>query len=260
MSTPAYPKSLAEALVALQSQLPKIEKASEARVQTKQGSYSYRYADLSQLTEIIMPLLARVGLAFTAKPRIAEGGAFVLEYSLIHVSGEREVGQYPLPTGGSPQAIGSAITYGRRYCLCAATGVAPEGDDDGAAAEAEAAANRGSARRATRPRAAASQQARRAQVPAPSAPVGGSPPLPGEEQVTQDQLRALHAALTGAGITAREDCLSYCGEVVGREIASSRDLTRREASRIIDRLRQPSEPHDDDPPLDDPTLDPEWRG
>src|SRR5690606_33661152 len=171
MSTPAYPKSLAEALVALQSQLPKIEKASEARVQTKQGSYSYRYADLSQLTEIIMPLLARVGLAFTAKPRIAEGGAFVLEYSLIHVSGEREVGQYPLPTGGSPQAIGSAITYGRRYCLCAVTGVAPEGGDDGAAAEAEAAANRGTARRATRPRAGASQQARRAQVAAPTAAV-----------------------------------------------------------------------------------------
>jgi ERF superfamily len=32
--------------------------------------------------------------------------------------------------GGSPQAMGAAITYARRYALCAATGLAPGGDEN----------------------------------------------------------------------------------------------------------------------------------
>ena len=63
----------------------------------------------------------------------------VLAYSLLHKSGGAVAGEYPLPRDGSPQAIGSALTYARRYALCAVTGVAPGGsDDDGAAAEAYA--------------------------------------------------------------------------------------------------------------------------
>jgi ERF superfamily len=58
----------------------------------------------------------------------------VLAYSLVHASGEREDGIYPL-TGGAPQEQGSAITYARRYCLCAVTGVAADADDDGQAAQ-----------------------------------------------------------------------------------------------------------------------------
>lgn len=128
-------KSLAEALSMLQAKLPRIEKALTARVKSEKGSYSYSYADLAHITRELMPLLGEVGLAFIAKPTLI-GDRFVLEYRLVHVSGESEDGQYPLPSNGTPQAIGSAITYARRYCLCAVTGVAPE-DDDGAAAEAE---------------------------------------------------------------------------------------------------------------------------
>lgn len=40
-----------------------------------------------------------------------------------------------LPSGGTPQTAGSAITYARRYSLCAALGVAGEEDDDGNAAQ-----------------------------------------------------------------------------------------------------------------------------
>jgi hypothetical protein len=60
---------------------------------------------------------------------------FVLAYRLGHVDGGEICGFYPLGTG-TPQQLGSAITYARRYCLCAVTGVAPGGeDDDGAQAE-----------------------------------------------------------------------------------------------------------------------------
>lgn len=131
--------SLAAALVALQADLPRIHKDRTAEVEgeTKAGrpfKYKYSFADLTDVTEALMPLLSKHGLAFAAFPTLAADGKFVLRYHLLHESGDRETGEYPLPTGGTPQALGSAITYGRRYCLCSVTGVAPDDDDDAAAA------------------------------------------------------------------------------------------------------------------------------
>ena len=62
--------------------------------------------------------------------------AGVLAYVLRHTSGGEDGGEYPLPSANTPaQQMGSAITYARRYCLLAVTGVAPEDeDDDGASA------------------------------------------------------------------------------------------------------------------------------
>jgi hypothetical protein len=131
-------KSLAEALAMLQTKLPRIDKANTADVVTQKGSYKYTYANLAQISRVLLPALGEVGLSFTTKPTMS-GGQFVLAYRLLHVSGEDDKGEYPLPTGGTPQSMGSAITYARRYCLCAVTGVAPDDDDDdGAAAESEA--------------------------------------------------------------------------------------------------------------------------
>lgn len=131
-------KTLAHALAILQTKLPRIEKSQTADVPTKNGGkYSYNYADLGQISRQLMPILGDLGLAFVAKPTVTADGRFVLAYKLLHVSGEAEEGEYPLPTGSTPQATGSAITYARRYCLCAVTGIAPEDDDDGAAAQAE---------------------------------------------------------------------------------------------------------------------------
>ena len=93
-----------------------------------------------------MPRLGALGLAFLARPTTREDGKFGLAYSLVHVSGEREDGFYELNIHGmTPQQIGGLITYARRYCLCAATGTAPGGDDDDAASAQHYAAGRQSA-------------------------------------------------------------------------------------------------------------------
>ena len=47
---------------------------------------------------------------------------------------EKLVGSYPIIMDGDPKKAGSAITYGRRYALCAALGIYPDPDDDGNAA------------------------------------------------------------------------------------------------------------------------------
>lgn len=134
--------NLAAALARFQEKLPQIKKTETAQVRSEKGNYTYTYADLADVSAQIMPLLGEVGLAFLCRPTNTADGRFVLTYSLLHVSGEREDGEYPLPTGGSPQQLGSAITYGRRYCLCAVTGAAPDNDDDDAAAAQRPSADR----------------------------------------------------------------------------------------------------------------------
>lgn len=135
--------TLADALVRVQARLPHVGKDKTAQVRSEKGSYSYSYADLADIARVLMPLLAAEGLAWTCRPTL-DGDRFALRYSLLHVSGEREDGAYPLPdpVRSTPQQIGSAITYGRRYCLTAVTGLVVGGeDDDGQAASSTTAAS-----------------------------------------------------------------------------------------------------------------------
>jgi len=132
------PVSLAAALAELQTRLPHIGKDKTARVTSQRTgkTHTYDYVNLAAVSEKILPLLGGLGLSFVCRPTLDEG-RFVLAYEMRHVSDDVGIGgQYPLPASGTPQEIGSAITYARRYCLCAITGVAPDDDDDdGQAAE-----------------------------------------------------------------------------------------------------------------------------
>lgn len=124
--------ALDAAIVKLQGILPRVAKGATGQVA---GKKDYKYADLADVSEAILPLLSKCGLAFTAMPDMQDG-LFGLRYKLRHASGESDGGFYLLPdprqTGA--QQVGSAITYARRYSLCSATGVAPDGDDDDAGA------------------------------------------------------------------------------------------------------------------------------
>jgi hypothetical protein len=112
-------------------------------VTSDKAKYTYKYADLADISPEVLPLLAKHGLAWTCKPTMV-GGRFVLLYTLAHSSGQTDSGEWPLvdPARNTPQQLGSAVTYGRRYCLCAVTGIAPGKDDD----DAKAASSRSSSR------------------------------------------------------------------------------------------------------------------
>ena len=148
------PATLHEALAQLQTNLPHIGKDKTARVTSQRTgkTHTYDYVGLATISAKILPLLGELGLSFITRPTLREEGNFVLAYDLMHVSGTNLAGYYPLPQTGTPQEIGSAITYARRYCLCAVTGIAPDDDDDDAQA-AEAAAKK--AARGTPPQRAA---------------------------------------------------------------------------------------------------------
>ena len=56
-----------------------------------------------------------------------------------------------------------------------------------------------------------------------------------DEPITPKQLTALNAALSqDLGFTEREDKLAYLSGELGREIASSKDVTKSEAMRLLD--------------------------
>lgn len=121
------------ALADFQQELPSVRKENTATVRSDKGNYSYAYADLTDISEAALPLLAKHGLSFTAAPTVTDHG-FVLRYALLHTAGHREGGDFPLPDASKygAQQIGSWLTYSRRYALCAVTGIAPGGDDDDA--------------------------------------------------------------------------------------------------------------------------------
>ena len=66
--------------------------------------------------------------------------------------------------------------------------------------------------------------------------------------ITDAQSRKMHAAFNDLGITDREQRLGYCTNLIGRQIETSKELTRDEASRVIDALEadlsEPGEPED----------------
>lgn len=76
------------------------------------------------------------------------------------------------------------------------------------------------------------------QVPPPAE--DGALPLP--DAITSGQLRMLHALLNENGLGDREAGLAYIGGVIGRELDTSKDLSKAEASKVIDKLNAMGEP------------------
>lgn len=92
-----------------------------------------KYATLDAVLEAVEPALRQNGLTIVQTTEV-NGDQTVLKTSLYHESGQSISGHYPLPQTDDPQKLGAAITYGRRYALCAILSVTADEDDDGNAA------------------------------------------------------------------------------------------------------------------------------
>lgn len=79
------------------------------------------------------------------------------------------------------------------------------------------------------------------------APEPVEPPLQdGPEWITDAQMKAMHASFSEAKLTERDERLAYVTQVVGRDVKSSKDLTKDEASKVIDALKSDNEFGGDD--------------
>jgi hypothetical protein len=88
-----------------------------------------KYADLEAVMSSVRPALTANGVLLIQAADVVDGRVGVTTL-LVHVSGQWFRSRLLLtPTKNDPQAIGSCITYGRRYGLSAMAGVVTEDDD-----------------------------------------------------------------------------------------------------------------------------------
>lgn len=103
------------------------------------GHRKYRYADLASFLTAVRGVLSKHGLAVIQRPLPSDGELVLLETMITHDSGEWIAGELCIKSANTTaQAIGSALTYARRYSLSAMLGLATEEDDDGKAASTPA--------------------------------------------------------------------------------------------------------------------------
>ena len=132
------------------------------------------YASLAAVIDAVIPVLNANGVGVLQLPSI-EGSEVRLTTILMHSSGQRLSSTVGAPMGKKQdaQAVGSAITYLRRYSLQSIMGL-PVEDDDG--------------------NAASRRQPQRRQVPETSAPT----------QADKDWAALIAAELEGAGLSVKQ--------------------------------------------------------
>jgi hypothetical protein len=214
---------LATALSAAQGEFETVSKTAD------NPFFKSKYADLAAVVKAASPILAKHGLSVVQLPGY-EDGVDVLTTRLLHSSGEwiESTGRMLL-TKQDSQGWGSAVTYARRYSYSAALGLVTEVDDDGNAASAPA-----PARTTTR-------QAPQQQAPRQEAPAGETAADP--NLASAKQIGMLNALFNRKGIgDDHMGRMLYCQLSIKREPASLKELSKKEASLVIDALM--AEPDD----------------
>lgn len=132
---------IAAAIAKAQAVMGPAIKDREGVITGKEGrpGYRYGYATLAACFEALQPF-ADNGIAIVQVPLDGgHNGVRVATY-LLHESEEWIRGELWIPGNTStPQGFGGTLTYARRYCLSALTGLAAD-DDDGATAQQAASA------------------------------------------------------------------------------------------------------------------------
>jgi len=128
--------TLAEALVAAQADMPKVE------ADAVNPHFKSRFVSLDHLIAKTRPVLNKHGLNISQWPSFVNTGPGDVTPTLVtrisHVSGEAYEQAMPLLVAGADmQKLGAALTYARRYAWAAALGISEQEDDDGNAASAK---------------------------------------------------------------------------------------------------------------------------
>ena len=99
-----------------------------AKKDAKNPFFKSKYATLNAVYEAVAEALLKNGLS-VIQPIVGDA----VETTLVHTSGQFITSSCPIVCAkqNDPQAMGSAITYARRYSLASLLGVMTDEDDDG---------------------------------------------------------------------------------------------------------------------------------
>ena len=141
---PAAPDVAPPMFEGLQSSM--IDKLAEAKAKadvalrnapklSKNPFFNSEYADLDVITRIVRPIYGEHGLAIVQAPWVVDE-KLVLITTLTHESGQwmrSMINIAPIPDKNgniTPQAVGSALSFGKRYSLAAMANIAQTNEDD----------------------------------------------------------------------------------------------------------------------------------
>jgi hypothetical protein len=129
--------ALASALAKAQAELVNPEKSLTATIRSPrpgEEDRSFRYAPLSSGLDIVRKTLGQHEIAIVQTTAIDQAAGMVrLTTMLAHSSGEWVASDWPvcpIAEMASPQRVGAALTYARRYALFTLVGIAGEDDLD----------------------------------------------------------------------------------------------------------------------------------
>ncbi len=121
----------------LVSALAKAQRVMKPAIYNKVNPhFKSRYADFASCMDACRIPLSDNGIAVIQSCETIDGKISLITM-LAHVSGQWMKSEFPIiPSKMDSQAIGSAMTYAKRYSLCGMIGIVAdeEGDDDGEAA------------------------------------------------------------------------------------------------------------------------------
>lgn len=94
------------------------------------GNRVYKYAPLDAIWQAVGDFISENGIVIIGEVSSFPDNYIAVRTIAAHISGQYVSIEVKLFCGTKPQEYGSAITYGRRYGLCALLGIVVSGDDD----------------------------------------------------------------------------------------------------------------------------------
>ncbi len=195
-------------------------------------AFNSKYADLSSCLAACRSILPKYKLSVSQVIEPVQEGKLCVVTILMHESGEWLSSRCVLPAEGgrgvnAAQAVGSAITYARRYGFAAIVGLGTDDDDGNASGEA-----------LRRPHGQDRPQ------PAAAASCAEPRPRPQRQipRLTSWQVKALMVRLAQRGMDTKEKCLEDLSAAVGRRIHSSRELSYDDFKAYMNKALPPERP------------------
>ena len=163
-------KGLLESLVKAQAEFTTLPK--------DKSGYGYKYTDLDTVITYVRPVLARYSLGFLQSLTTIDGGKNAITTRLFSSTGEYLEDTIALPDvqvgkTNAAQNMGAAITYMKRYALCAVLGISSDEDVDAAEPHKEQSAPRVQTKPNTKPQEQKPQQQASANNSKSYKPAGG---------------------------------------------------------------------------------------
>lgn len=131
-------QAFAAAIAAMQAEMPEVVERGKIKAQLKNGgTMQTAFATFEDINAAVRPILQKHGFAITFRIKQLEGSIKVTAV-LSHREGHSEETDIVLPSDASGsknavQAVGSSVSYGKRYTMSALLNIATRGEDDDAA-------------------------------------------------------------------------------------------------------------------------------